>query len=125
MGALQSIRENLPDVEEENSSDKLTPVRPTNKRLLSVDPRSPSETIERTPIVVEKTPMPGSSKVAVQQFTPVSGDRIDDPRSPTADFTRTPINPCLAAGGSLSQLKLIFCWHFTFAIAFFNFRENI
>ncbi|GFR81153.1 cell division cycle-associated protein 3 [Elysia marginata] len=107
MGALQSIREiheSLPDVGGEdktvNTSSSSTPDRPINKRLLSLDPRSPSENIERTPIIVERTPMPGAA-----QQTPVPGARIDDPRSPTVEFTRTPINPCLAAERQSSRLQ--------------------
>ncbi|RUS79477.1 hypothetical protein EGW08_012745, partial [Elysia chlorotica] len=102
MGALQSIREMLPDMEEKNTEGMSTPVRPTNKRLLSLDPRSPSETLERTPIVVEKTP--GLSVASASQTRMSQSDReVKDPRSPTADFTRTPLNPCLAAS-RLSQV---------------------
>ena len=44
------------------------------KRRLNVDPRSPSDDITRTPIVVEKTP-----------------ETLLDPRSPTPGIMRTPI----------------------------------
>ena len=108
MGALQSIQEYLPVIGEE-TTDKSTPAKPTNKRLLSLDPRSPSETIQRTPIVVEKTPIPRLS-MSVAQQTQMSGSRIEDPRSPTADFTRTPINPCLAGLCIMNRIDLLsFC----------------
>ncbi|XP_060600553.1 cell division cycle-associated protein 3-like [Ruditapes philippinarum] len=53
-------------------------------RILSLDPRSPSEEISRTPIVVNKTP---------------EGALHDplDPRSPTVGIDRTPLAPLQTA----------------------------
>lgn len=110
MGALQSILEaNLTDVEEAKTFDtsSSTPSRPINKRLLSLDPRSPSENIQRTPIIVEKTPLPTPSTLVNSQETPVLAASTNDPRSPTTEFTRTPINPCLAAERRTSRLPTL------------------
>ncbi|GFO42411.1 cell division cycle-associated protein 3-like [Plakobranchus ocellatus] len=95
MGLLQSlqIEENVQDIQEEDAQES-TPVRPVNKRLLSLDPRSPSEGINRTPIIVEKTPVPSAQPTA--PHAAVAPDSIEDPRSPSVDFTRTPINLCSA-----------------------------
>lgn len=54
-------------------SQSLTP----SKRVLYVDPRSPSAGIDRTPILVEKTP---------------PADAFWDPRSPTVGIVRTPLS---------------------------------
>uniref|UniRef100_A0A0B6ZXX4 Uncharacterized protein n=2 Tax=Arion vulgaris TaxID=1028688 RepID=A0A0B6ZXX4_9EUPU len=66
-------------------------------RLLALDPRSPSAFIDRTPIFVNKTPdvMGNKLKGSQRVINSISaGPATKDPRSPTRDFTRTPINPC-------------------------------
>lgn len=64
-----------------NSHEALpqdSPPNPHGKRVLTIDPRSPSMDITRTPIVVEKTP-----EGALHH--PL------DPRSPTVGIDRTPL----------------------------------
>ncbi|CAL1543320.1 unnamed protein product [Lymnaea stagnalis] len=85
----------------DDKSEDITPKKVLrNKRLLSLDPRSPSEGIARTPIIVEKTPVPGvvrNKLCSSLEETPRinrSSDKVQDPRSPTIEFSRTPINPC-------------------------------
>lgn len=83
-------------------SQRLQNPRLRDVRLLSVDPRSPSDFISRTPIVVEKTPELQAKKMKPScdaRGTLIQGPVIKDPRSPTTEFTRTPINPCLSSSG--------------------------
>ncbi|XP_064461116.1 uncharacterized protein LOC135371067 [Ornithodoros turicata] len=70
----------------DDATQQSTPlsVRRQSRRLLSLtslDPRSPSSEITRTPIQIE----------SFQQETPVLDCGKDDPRSPTRAFQRTPI----------------------------------
>lgn len=66
---------------ESHELEEITPPTPDSNRIriLSIDPRSPSNEITRTPIIVDKTP-----------------DRILqgslDPRSPTNGIDRTPLS---------------------------------
>lgn len=64
------------------SSQELNHTTPSkdarNRKLLSIDPRSPSADIARTPILVDKTPEGAL-------------DPMLDPRSPTAGIYRTPL----------------------------------
>lgn len=101
MGALNSIldvdtfllSDSSPELnEKEEKNNGYTPTCVRHKRLLDLDPRSPSEAISRTPIVIEKTPASGIS--ATPEPLPMS---TIDPRSPTSQFLRTPIIP--TAGG--------------------------
>ena len=101
MGALNSILDvdtfllsdtSAADVtQEDEQNNELTPTLIKHKRLLELDPRSPSEAISRTPIVIDKTPV---SAKTVKSATPLRGtSSAVDPRSPTSDFLRTPIIP--------------------------------
>ncbi|XP_059145088.1 cell division cycle-associated protein 3-like [Physella acuta] len=88
---------------EMNQADGPVEPKPLqHKRLLALDPRSPSACIDRTPIIVERTPAGEKpALVSSQEDTPRTSrvspsDVVLDPRSPTNDFTRTPINPCIA-----------------------------
>ncbi|BFZ22904.1 hypothetical protein BsWGS_25942 [Bradybaena similaris] len=85
-------------------SQRLQNPRLRDVRLLSVDPRSPSDFISRTPIVVEKTPELQTKKMKQSldaRGTSIQGPVIKDPRSPTTEFTRTPINPCLSSSAAI------------------------
>ncbi|KAK0063793.1 cell division cycle-associated protein 3-like isoform X1 [Biomphalaria pfeifferi] len=85
--------------EANDGAEMSTPTKITKllhqKRLLALDPRSPSEGITRTPIIVEKTPVQQNGRFklcSTEDEISRSFDRIKDPRSPTDAFTRTPIN---------------------------------
>ncbi|KAH9500432.1 hypothetical protein Btru_071877 [Bulinus truncatus] len=105
--------------EVEDGTDQCTPTKISKllhqKRLLALDPRSPSEGITRTPIIVEKTPLPTNGRAkqyAANENTPVISRNSDyniDPRSPTNQFTRTPITAgMLPASRRLSPLAVEF-----------------
>ncbi|XP_045161772.2 uncharacterized protein LOC123526597 [Mercenaria mercenaria] len=69
-----------------------TPKSDGRSRILTLDPRSPSEEISRTPIVVNKTP---------------EGALHDplDPRSPTVGIDRTPLAPLQSAKNAAPEIE--------------------
>ena len=70
-----NLKEHKDKSRDEDGSDH-TPV--TDRRLMKLrDPRSPSDGVQRTPIIV---PKPGEID-----------DSFEDPRSPTSKIARTPI----------------------------------
>lgn len=86
MGSFTSVPTEEPDFEENCvSNDTPLPMPRQKKRILNIDPRSPSGYIPRTPIVVDRTPSNLDSP------TPERPPVLIDPRSPTTNFTRTPI----------------------------------
>ncbi|XP_012943040.1 uncharacterized protein LOC101850840 [Aplysia californica] len=102
MGALNSVLDMLYDDTDSTvpqSSESSEPQAETNdstptvlrhKRILDLDPRSPSEHIFRTPIVVDKSV--SSASLATPEPVPIPS-LVLDPRSPTCEFLRTPIIP--------------------------------
>lgn len=101
MGALNSILDSSlnNDSSESDASPKTpkqgyqdnAPKLVCHKRILDLDPRSPSEGIFRTPIVVSKTP-----STPLVGPASASGYSMNDPRSPTNEFSRTPILPAVS-----------------------------
>ncbi|KAK3580051.1 hypothetical protein CHS0354_028622 [Potamilus streckersoni] len=86
-----------------NSHEQATPERrDCHARLLGIDPRSPTENINRTPIIVLKTPDdvidPRSPTCGIIR-TPIILDKVieqeGDPRSPTPGIERTPLSNIL------------------------------
>ncbi|CAG5116309.1 unnamed protein product [Candidula unifasciata] len=91
-------------------SQRLDNPRLHDVRLLAWDPRSPSDFISRTPIIVEKTPViqakrmkPSCSATSALQ----EGPAIKDPRSPTNEFARTPINPCQSSSAVVVRRNVV------------------
>ncbi|XP_014664492.1 PREDICTED: cell division cycle-associated protein 3-like [Priapulus caudatus] len=71
------------------TDSRTTPPHMGRKTILSTDPRSPTEEICRTPIVVDNSPSidtPSSSIIAHR-----SRVLEEDPRSPSIEVSRTPI----------------------------------
>lgn len=88
MGASESKGNTHEHLSEEQN---VTPIQ--NRRVLKLqDPRSPSEDINRTPIVTDTTDFqdPRSPTAEICR-TPV--EETTDPRSPTEGIPRTPANP--------------------------------
>jgi len=102
MGSLNSILSDAADITEQNTESSVqetntTPCALRHRRLLDLDPRSPSEAISRTPIILEK-----DKKDNVPPSTESLSCMID-PRSPTNQFLRTPIQPSLQGTFSPSR----------------------
>ncbi|XP_071841321.1 uncharacterized protein [Apostichopus japonicus] len=88
MGASESREDSHNKLVEEKNA---TPIQ--NRRILTLqDPRSPSESIHRTPIITDTTDFqdPRSPTAEICR-TPV--EETGDPRSPTEGIPRTPANP--------------------------------
>lgn len=88
MGASESREDSHNKLVEEKNA---TPIQ--NRRILTLqDPRSPSESIHRTPIITDTTDFqdPRSPTAEICR-TPV--EETADPRSPTEGIPRTPANP--------------------------------
>lgn len=88
MGASESREDSHNQLVEEKNA---TPIQ--NRRILTLqDPRSPSESIHRTPIITDTTDFqdPRSPTAEICR-TPV--EETADPRSPTEGIPRTPANP--------------------------------
>jgi len=112
MGAINSVFGYDEETDSlQNSGDEViesqntTPVGPRQRLPLQFDPRSPSERIFRTPIVVDKAEKPQAS---VGSVTPSSlPSDVCDPRSPTSQFSRTPILPGNVMGASPARASII------------------
>ena len=87
-------------VDDVKGEDQSTPSVLRHKRLLNLDPRSPSAGIMRTPIVLDKT----AASSETPESTAVTS-AILDPRSPTSQFLRTPILPNESGTSVFQRLK--------------------
>ncbi|XP_023244493.1 cell division cycle-associated protein 3-like, partial [Centruroides sculpturatus] len=83
-----------------NSNPSNSTVTP-NKYFIGIDPRSPSEGFDRTPIQVEQTPTCNKEKLTLPALEKIKRESYyhnkenfnlsEDPRSPSINVTRTPI----------------------------------
>ena len=95
MGASQHKEADSPKPELPPYQDTTPPREPCiPKRQLPFDPRSPTDNIARTPIIVDKTPETFLSEL--------------DPRSPTVGVERTPLSILLRKGTASAQCLVLF-----------------